>query len=461
MQSTGANRGFRQLPRVAAPAVALAGFGTALASSDVPQLVAIIVLTGVLFPLTRLIVGSLVSGEDREFLLSLLLWAIGARFLAFGLIRGLIDPVLLAPDAITYENGGWAILQYWEGNADLPERLQGTLQVGYFYTNAALYRVFGRVPEAVAVLNLFFSVWTVAVMYQIARLLVPDRPAVARISAILFAFYPSIVLWSVLNIREAPMIFFLTCTVLLFLRLQRRPSPPDVPLLILVLGAMLFYRQYMAALVGGACAVGLLVSFSRTPRRALLLGGGLLISLSLVAQSAGWTGTLTQEQASETLGTLQMLRTDMARGAGSSFIGGSDVSTVGGAITYLPLGLTYFLLAPFPWALSSLLQVITLPETVIWYALLPFGLAGGVFALRRRLLQMSIPIMVLIAVSFAYSLVQGNVGTAFRHRAQVLPLMMVMVALGLVLWAERRAARRAQRAARRAQAQAALRRPGG
>ena len=434
---------------IAAPAVAFTGFIASLATADVPEMIAIVVLSGALYPLTRFLLSRVASADDRAFLSALLLWAIGVRFLAFGLVRGFIDPILLAPDAITYENGGWALLQSWRGLGGVPERMQDTLQLGYFWTNAALFAVFGRVAEAVAVVNLFVSVWTVGIMYAIARMLAPDRPLVARISAFLFAFYPSIVLWSVLNIREAPMIFLLTTTVLLFVRIQRRPSPIDAPLLLATLGAMVFYRQYMAALVGGAAFVGLLVSFSRTPRRALVLGGAAIVGIILITQAAGLTSTLTTDEAAETLGTLQMLRVDMARGAGSSFIGDSDVSTVGGAITYLPIGLTYFLLAPFPWQLGSLLQVITFPETVIWYVLLPFGLIGGWWALRHRLLQMTIPLMVLISVSFAYALVQGNVGTAFRHRAQILPLMMVMIAVGIVIWWERRQARRRAREDRR------------
>lgn len=434
---------------VAAPAVAFFGFVAALVTVDTPEFVSIVVLSGLLLPVTVLIVRRVAKGEDREFLGALLLWAVGIRFLAFAVVRGFIDPILLAPDAITYETRGWAVLQAWLGNGPYPDRLAGTLQVGHFYVNAAVFAVFGRVPEAVAVLNLFVSVWTVGVMYSIARLLAPERPLVARISATLFCFYPSIVLWSVLNIREAPMIFLLTTTVLLFMRLQRRPSPVDLPLLIAALGAMLFYRQYMAALVAGACVMGLLVSLSRSPRRAVILGTLALTATIVITQAAGWTTSLTGDQASETLGTVQLLREDMARGASSSFIGESDVSTVGGAISYLPVGMTYFLLAPFPWALESLLQTITFPETVIWYTLLPFGLLGGWWSLRNRLLTASIPLFVLITVSFAYALVQGNVGTAFRHRAQILPLMLVMIALGIVRWWERRQERRAHVRARR------------
>ena len=52
------------------------------------------------------------------------------------------------------------------------------------------------------------------------------------------------------------------------------------------------------------------------------------------------------------LETLQNIRAGMAYG-NSAYGAGADTTTVAGALAYLPVGVAYFLGAPFPWSLSS------------------------------------------------------------------------------------------------------------
>ena len=145
-------------------------------------------------------------------------------------------------------------------------------------------------------------------------------------------------------------------------------------------------------------------------------------------QSAGLGGTLAEEP---TIERIQYLRQDLAFGAGSAFGIGADVSTVGGAAGFLPIGLVYFLLAPFPWSVTTVLQQVTLPESLVWYVLFLCVLRGAWLALRHDPRAYTVLVSVLGIVTFSYALVEGNVGTAYRHRAQVLPLFFVLAAVGL------------------------------
>ena len=102
------------------------------------------------------------------------------------------------------------------------------------------------------------------------------------------------------------------------------------------------------------------------------------------------------------------------------------------------MGLLYLLFAPFPWQLASLRQSITLPEMIIWWASFPMLVLGLWFSIRYRLRQIS-PILVFsVMLSLAYSVFQGNVGTAYRQRAQLLVFYFIFVAVGYVLMQERR-----------------------
>jgi hypothetical protein len=78
---------------------------------------------------------------------------------------------------------------------------------------------------------------------------------------------------------------------------------------------------------------------------------------------------------------LQLMRLDASRRAASGFAEDVDVSSAEGALSALPLGLSYLILAPFPWQLASVRQAITLPEMIVWWASLPLLVLGLWFAI--------------------------------------------------------------------------------
>src|SRR5205085_11239601 len=147
----------------------------------------------------------------------------------------------------------------------------------------------------------------------------------------------------------------------------------------------------------------------------------------------------------ETFGNLESVqrsRLDLARSAESGFGGDVDVSTASGALSILPIGMLYLLFAPFPWQLASLRQSITLPEMIVWWASIPMLVLGLWFTIKYRLRQTS-PILIFSSMlTLAYSLFQGNIGTAYRQRSQLLIFYFIFVAVGIVLLREKREERK-------------------
>ena len=82
--------------------------------------------------------------------------------------------------------------------------------------------------------------------------------------------------------------------------------------------------------------------------------------------------------------TIQRSRRDLSRRANSGFGQDVDVSTATGAISAVPLGMTYLLFAPFPWQLASLRQLITLPEMIVWWVSFPLLVTGIWFTLKLQ-----------------------------------------------------------------------------
>ena len=152
------------------------------------------------------------------------------------------------------------------------------------------------------------------------------------------------------------------------------------------------------------------------------------------------------------LDQLQIARTGQATMGRSAYGGEINVSTPTGALSAVPIGLAYLLFAPFPWAVTNLRQLLTLPETLVWYALMP-ALARGLWLAIRQRLAATLPILVFtLILTLAYAVFQSNVGTAYRQRTQVTMFFFIFMGVGLE-------ARRQQRELRRQRSEAVYRTP--
>lgn len=426
------------------PAFALVGVVAAtFAVSDPGSRVAVPVIALIGIGLTVMLAGRQGNPERVEFLRNLMLFGLGARLIAFALIHMTVGPYVFAPDALTYEGWGDALLAFFKGDAPFPERLEDTLQLAYPTMNAALFAVFGPARAAPGVANMFFSCWTALPIYHLVLVIVRRNEVVARWAAVLTVLFPSMILWSLLNVREAPAILTIAITLYFFARVQQEFSLKTIAGVVIGLGVLTLFREYLSSLVAGGGVAGLLMGRGRSPKRMLVVGSVALLTLTLAAQSFGLGGTLTGE--AEVLQEAQAIRVDFQFNASSAYGAGADITSVGGALAFLPIGLLYFLFAPFPWQITSILQAITLPEMLVWYALMPFAWRGVRLAFRHDLRAYTPLMAIFIVVTFSYALVEANVGTAYRHRAQVLPIAFVFCAVGLSDWYAVRTQRRARK----------------
>ncbi len=116
---------------------------------------------------------------------------------------------------------------------------------------------------------------------------------------------------------------------------------------------------------------------------------------------------------------------------GSRFAPTADISTPGKAIAFLPVGLAFFLLAPFPWTISNLRQAITLPEMLFFYSLIPSIVRGVAHLIRHRLTKSLMVLLITAGLTLGYALGEANAGTAYRHRAQILAFYLIFAAVGV------------------------------
>jgi hypothetical protein len=222
------------------------------------------------------------------------------------------------------------------------------------------------------------------------------------------------------------------------LQLQQKLSYPAVMILILSMFGIMSLRFYIFYMVTIAVVGSFIIGTSNSPQSMLRR------TVILILMGFGLTYFGVQRNASsdfEQYGSLERIqrsRADLARSASSGFGEDSDVSTTVGAISAFPVGFAYLMLAPFPWQMTTLRQMITLPEVLLWWATIPLMLIGLWYTIKHRL-RTAIPIMIFsLMLTLAYSIFLGNVGTAYRQRTQIQVFLFMFIAVGWVLFKERR-----------------------
>ena len=199
------------------------------------------------------------------------------------------------------------------------------------------------------VLNLFAGIWTTVLTFYLTREFLAVRSAKA--AALLTGFFPSLVLWSILNIRDALATFLIVTLVLYGVRMSKRFRPFYVLIFAAALLGLGLLRDYMAFLLVAGLVIG---SFSALrPDRivgTMAFGTVAVLAFTYFADEVGLLSVIRPEEALE---TAQMLRVGLQVGATSAFGVGAETEAIGDALRYLPLGMSYLLFSPFPWAVET------------------------------------------------------------------------------------------------------------
>jgi hypothetical protein len=366
------------------------------------------------------------SAADRRWLRTLVWWAFVARAVVALALHYAGLSSRLAPDEETYFQIGRALAMYWSGEAfSAPGRLSTDEPFAYFYLNAISYTLFGTiVPLKIA--NALLGALVCRYAYSLADALY--GPKVARRTALLVAFLPSLVLWSALNIRDVWILFLL---VFLSWKSYQMVTGYSSLALAQVLGAIVLvsaFRPYLFLATAIppviAVSIGKRGQFARNVTLAAIAGAAAVFLAQQGAAAKALSSSIDLEALAER-------RRYLAFGAGSAYEQTVDISTPEKALSFLPRGLIYFWFSPFPWQLRSALQLLSLPEMLLIYALTPAIIRGVAFTIRYRLREAMQPFLLTGFLTLAYALGSGNVGTLYRHRAQSLVFYLMFGAVGL------------------------------
>ena len=281
---------------------------------------------------------------------------------------------------------------------------------------------------------------TVVLTYQIARALFTSR--IAFYSGWLACVFPSLILWSSQTTKEPVVIVLETAILYTIMQARRNRCRLELVVLATVLITLLCQHRYYAGYIAAAAVATTLAVPSagcRPPRAAL---ASLVFLLFLTAEFSaldelGRMFRLNTIFRFHSVSFYQNYRESLASrpiGSGSSIRIGHDLHDPLGFLGSLATGAAYLLFAPFPWNFTggSRRLLATAPEQIIWWLLVFGGVFPGLrYAIRLRRGDL-LPFFVFFGVLGAcYSLMLGNIGLAYRQRAQFLPFLLVIAVVGL------------------------------
>ena len=101
------------------------------------------------------------------------------------------------------------------------------------------------------------------------------------------------------------------------------------------------------------------------------------------------------------------------------------------SINRIPRGILNTMIRPFPWEVRRDLFVSTASlESVLWIAL--YALSGiGLYSNREHLRKVTFLLLITASIVLSGAVTHGNLGTAFRHRGQLLFVFAVFAAGGV------------------------------
>lgn len=337
-----------------------------------------------------------------------------------------------APDRLTYETGGEALATQWrrETVIGLEAALApfGGRANFYHYLNGVSYFL-GAGPWLILAVNCALGASLVPLVGSLTRRLGGSEAAI-RYGMLMGAFFPSLIIWSATNIRDIWALVAIAVALDTALAVRERLSPTRLMWFALAMFVLGLLRGYMFVLVSVGLGISVVASLSLNRVRgfaaAIITAAVCLYLYSATGFGGHWVADASFER-------LAQIRGGMQAGAESAFMQDADISTAGGALQYLPFGLAYFWFAPFPWIVTSFRQALAVPEMLLVYLLVPSFVRGALFTLRNRFSHAATVISVITIVSIAYALIEGNYGTAYRHRAQILGPALALAAIGLAL----------------------------
>lgn len=382
---------------------------------------------------------SIQQRNNREFLKKVLIWAFVIRIgiVMIFVATDAIYHLRLSPDSERYHREAQEI------NVELDTNIQpiyGWKDDGWFRFTALVYRYLGAHSLWIQILNVSFSVLTVYVASILASQICKD-PFVYRATVLFTAFFPSFIYWSCMMLKDP--IAILAMTTIITGTIILRDGFSLRWLLVTVAALLVFYgvRDYMF-FVSGAIFAGATILF--LPRKhgsywSAVASVPTVVCILPLALGLGWfANQYYKDSIYFDMDYINNVRVAMGdHGTGAMFKSeDGEVATWGddmlSNIATASKGVFYFFFVIDITNVNSTRQIMALPEVILLMLLMPSLWRGMKTAWKHRVKMIPLLLFVFIVMA-VYLSATTNMGALFRWKMQVMPAMMILIAMGVRL----------------------------
>ena len=292
----------------------------------------------------------------------------------------------------------------------------------YVYLETSLFRVFGPDVRIPLLLNGALAVVTVIFVYAGAERIFGRRPAL--FAAAVVGFYPSLILWSALNLRDPLIVAIATIAVWAMISFAAKPGPVTLVLPFLAAAELVELRGYAGAIIAFAAVLSIIIALSRS-RRSLVAVVIVSVALLVVVQRLSAFGG---DNFDQVLVSFENARASLRAGANTAIdppTQSPDTPVLVRTLSYLPFGVAYAIFAPVPLVAPRAQERLAAPEMIVWY-LLCIGTVVTLWHERRHWRLLAPPAFTSVGLLLALALGEGSVGDLFRHRAMVVPFVALL-----------------------------------
>jgi len=339
-------------------------------------------------------------------------------------------------DSGYYTFRSWWLSQLAQG-IELPKEVFKEAFVHYGTSNflrvlAVFHSLFGFSPISSTLINCYLGSLTALFTFDMTKIMF--NPRVAKLSSALVMFFPSLFIWSLTNLKETFVIFILILTLYSFIKFYSTRKKLYIFLLFISIALLPGLRQGILILMLIILSFTTFIIWKNTKFKKMILVLGLCLLVLINFGSV-------IHYLHKTMIHIANYHKGVVSTGGyvyhlldSKYYIGENVRniTYTDFIKMIPKGIIHFSFEPFPWHIKSLSMFLAYSQMLLWYLMAPLSFIGVVIALRYCPRKCMIFIIYLIFTTLFLSLSGGNIGTDFRHRDVLTPIVLIFGSLGLL-----------------------------
>lgn len=363
--------------------------------------------------------------------------------IAFALRTGLVllqASILSLPDstkdAMAYELTGWEHAKAWNTGLEANFTITHVASLIYSKIIGVIYFISGRVPILVQFVNVVLGVFIVYYVYKIIIELGATKRS-AQIGSVITALFPTLCLYSAITLREAFISFFTIVSVFYFLKWLNNGKISK-----LVLSAA--FLLLSSALFGAMIVIGVMYAIFfifyevKTKRWRLISKQGLLglfmvtlVTLGIILFGSFLINKLPSDLRLVFSPDYMSYKVNLAAKGGSAYLVGFTPNSTLDIFIQSPVRMVYFLLAPFPWMISSPGQILGLIDALLYLVLVFYSIIGLKYLKKYNNPAFWAVILMLLIIIGTFAWGVSNFGTAIRHRQKIVGLIIAVSSLGI------------------------------